>query len=664
MKKRLTAILLAMLMIAALIPAVAFAQTEYAELKKEMISVEIPDALNGIVTADIQDGSVVFTINQATAEKWAAVYNSSWDMNGFSRMIDAGFYIATEEDNKCFIWKSDHVLTAEEETAFLESSGDYSGKYDSVYIAHFLETEAGYEMIPQPEEWFCYIYWRDSEGNMVDSGIHRMKIEVRLASGVGNVLIGENLLPLLPKVPANRVELAQIDKVAASYDAVSGVAAYTFADAAALSSSSNITTNIKIPSIDEDDVAKCVITNRNNIWGSKLTVNVNEGVVSVPIETSTEATKTDKWKLTWVDEYDVPLYEEVINISTSLADGSGWMDIYWEPIESGRLTVSNAPAGLTATMKDGGVSCSFSAAELPSIDAFEKATVTITPPTINGKTPVAYRIGQYSAGNVGFNYNKAYADQCKGYMEQKEQQTDVAALVKALCPMNKLDVGDSGITLLYAPAFKATVLVDWLFEDGTSYGEYYNYENGEIVYRVVSEAVGKEDDITGEVDKPIMVKDGEWKLTCTEYPQDGPNNARYMELEAKAYDGDKVVKDQLDGETVIYIPFPYGIAKKDAENYTFTLTHYLDGEYKTYENLTATPTPHGLRFVVKSLSPFVLEWNLTSGNTNTGNNSGNHNHTNAPEIVIVPPKTGDASVIGYALMSIVAAAGVMGIRRK
>jgi len=56
------------------------------------------------------------------------------------------------------------------------------------------------------------------------------------------------------------------------------------------------------------------------------------------------------------------------------------------------------------------------------------------------------------------------------------------------------------------------------------------------------------------------------------------------------------------------------------------------------------------------------------GNTNPPSNprpNHNHNHNTVPEIIVVEaPKTGDASIIGYTVMAILAAAGAMGSKRK
>ncbi len=126
------------------------------------------------------------------------------------------------------------------------------------------------------------------------------------------------------------------------------------------------------------------------------------------------------------------------------------------------------------------------------------------------------------------------------------------------------------------------------------------------------------DQITKPVEEVTCVGDYNsegWRLVVRRYPYKGENAFHYeltMENQYGAY-------QPLTQPMTFYMPYP-----KDYGNhrYTYSLRHY-DEEYASSEELTVTEEEYGLKFVVRSLSPFVLEYREDSQGGDTGNDAPN-----------------------------------------
>lgn len=156
----------------------------------------------------------------------------------------------------------------------------------------------------------------------------------------------------------------------------------------------------------------------------------------------------------------------------------------------------------------------------------------------------------------------------------------------------------------------------------------------------------READIRDRVEQPCFVDDrhDDWQLQSHYNPQSG-NNAYQVELTLLDDSGLNV---QPDGSIVFYLPYPDGMSYQNGA--TWTLRHYLDDGYETYETIQVTATEYGLRFESGSLSPFVLLWD---GGTE-------------PQPAAAP-KTGDSSPLAlYAALTALSAAlmVLLAARRK
>ena len=186
----------------------------------------------------------------------------------------------------------------------------------------------------------------------------------------------------------------------------------------------------------------------------------------------------------------------------------------------------------------------------------------------------------------------------------------------------------------------------WYDADGDLTSLYWALITTSDVGTFVTRPFHREADIRDRVEQPCFVDDrhDDWQLQSHYNPQSG-NNAYQVELTLLDDSGLNV---QPDGSTVFYLPYPDGMSYQNGA--TWTLRHYLDDGYETYETIQVTSTEYGLRFESSSLSPFVLLWD---GGTE-------------PQPAAAP-KTGDSSPLAlYAALTALSAAlmVLLAARRK
>ncbi len=147
-------------------------------------------------------------------------------------------------------------------------------------------------------------------------------------------------------------------------------------------------------------------------------------------------------------------------------------------------------------------------------------------------------------------------------------------------------------------------------------------------------------------DGAIAIGREDWTLVTERYLQQG-ERAQHYELHLTDGSGSAIAPDR---NIVIYLPYPAGCAYGDGTVYT--LRHY-DTAGGSELVTTLTPTEYGLRFEADSLSPFVLTW--ADGALQT---------TPAPDVSKLPETGDDSCLTLWALLLALAAAGVLGLRRR
>jgi len=108
-----------------------------------------------------------------------------------------------------------------------------------------------------------------------------------------------------------------------------------------------------------------------------------------------------------------------------------------------------------------------------------------------------------------------------------------------------------------------------------------------------------------------------WHLVIQRHPQKG-HNACHWELYVENECGDY---EPLTGNTTFYMPYPEGhhydyesdcARDSNGNKCTYEIYHY-NADYQACDSVTATPTEYGIKFVTRSLSPFVLDWGNYQG---------------------------------------------------
>jgi len=86
---------------------------------------------------------------------------------------------------------------------------------------------------------------------------------------------------------------------------------------------------------------------------------------------------------------------------------------------------------------------------------------------------------------------------------------------------------------------------------------------------------------------------------------------------------EKIREKQFEGTAIVYLPYPEGMSRKQADKHEFVVRHATKTGtevYSTTDN-TLIRMETGLCAEVKSLSPFVMSWENTEYLPQTGDNS-------------------------------------------
>lgn len=223
---------------------------------------------------------------------------------------------------------------------------------------------------------------------------------------------------------------------------------------------------------------------------------------------------------------------------------------------------------------------------------------------------------------------------------------------------NSVQVGDVTVYFAANQLYRARI-VEWLDGNKNSLGYTYVYgKNGSFVQSVTTPAA----DVLTELveDATIISKKDGLTLTCNRYPQEGDDKTVYMRL---TVNNDEML-DPNGNE--IYLPYSYfpglswELAQKLAEKPV--VRHYKDGEQAEPEVLEGEYTAYGIRFRVKSFSPFTVTWTDKEKTSSTGTyyyyNTGSTGTSSAS------PRTFDAGVGVYALTAALSVTGMTWLKKK
>ena len=322
--------------------------------------------------------------------------------------------------------------------------------------------------------------------------------------------------------------------------------------------------------------------------------------------------------------------------------------------------VGTPPAGMQVTYDEtlGYFYTSAVGGKMPSVADLQQG--------ITLKAPDGARYFRFTdwGGNENFAYldegrSRELADALKSSTRfDTSNREDCRHLTVPYVQTNSVQVG--GVTVYFAAnqLYRARI-VEWLDENENSLGYTYVYgKNGSFVQSVTTPAA---DTLTELVEDATIIskKDG-LTLTCNRYPQEGDDKTVYMRL---TVNNDEML-DPNGNE--IYLPYSYfpglswELAQKLAEKPV--VRHYKDGEQAEPEVLEGEYTAYGIRFRVKSFSPFTVTWTDKEKTSSTGTyyyyNTGSTGTSSAS------PRTFDAGVGVYALTAALSVTGMTWLKKK
>lgn len=310
-----------------------------------------------------------------------------------------------------------------------------------------------------------------------------------------------------------------------------------------------------------------------------------------------------------------------------------WMDIYWTPASTDLLSTSLdkdtlEKFGYEVSIADGKVHCTFKDGVLPTVEQMQQLmNLQIN---LMGMPEAAVKARFNSSnGNRSTEYSTRAANKQKEFVENSTPVNPNDLWLGNLCPLDKRSVGNEGIDYYCTIIEENHVILIQFYdsqgnlievgpEGNKKLGYYYTIEVEPFHYALSSSVVDDiskaEKDSSGIVEKPTLVLPdlgaNTFTFTAQLFPQQinssdkNPNIKYYLRLETD------VPAAMLEDGVDVYIPYsmihPDLTYEKALDDKKFKVKHlYDDDSHK--ENLTGEPTEYGMKFVVDSFSPFVIE---------------------------------------------------------
>ncbi|MBE6892702.1 MAG: hypothetical protein E7482_01660 [Ruminococcaceae bacterium] len=598
---------------------------------EDQIKVTAPGQLANYLECSYDEYGVITVKlkNNVPASVWKEAYDQL-EPNSTHLGVDIEIYapgnytqVATFHGNGDFGNLLEQYENNPDKVVFYKFNPEKDNVGSGYYIAQIITEEDKITIVPDGSDglYFSALIWKN--GNEVKKQILLFKYEIEEGAKTESF---ENLRrPAQNVLPDDRTE-EENPVIKAEYDRNSGYLKYTY-----------IGTETEDNKIAEDimgtagNTLSTVIVapigyRRADGKGENYSLGLSIDSSNYDIVGSTVSEEVE-----WVND-DGDMITEIITIEFD--PGKTWMDIYWNPVSEDRIVYIDgknnfvpkeelAEAGLTVNDSEGYVYSDF-AANLGNVDieTIANASVILLPPdavereegeSIEAWVNRVYENTQYKnyayIHNSGPNgYDPKFADAQRNAFDEREiesleengndTQITVANFDKRT--VNGVDVwfGENE-----RRGYSYKVLVNWIGEGNNIVSEYFYTEQEQFYFEFTEEA---KETITEKVINPTPLgKD--WKLTTSNYPQvkgEGVN-AYYFQLE-----GDE---NTPSGEKVIYLPYSYVDADLTYDialekGMSFKVHHYNDDHISIEEPIDGEATPYGIRFVVSSFSPFVIEW--------------------------------------------------------
>lgn len=314
----------------------------------------------------------------------------------------------------------------------------------------------------------------------------------------------------------------------------------------------------------------------------------------------------------------------------------------WDHVPADHLSVTiNGQSGIQMPYEDGILSYDYSEiVSDPELLRICTAQVSVTPPE-----KAAFVRMNCSGGGEGLLGNHGNIDEVNDWISWCDPEAVTgqysAFESRILSEINTYD----GVTLFVptTPTLLDAGLIYYFYwyesEEAAKENKpfaiwWFAERSAPFVKTIVNPLQKTESGLSSGYDGAVAIGNEGWSLVTEYYLQEG-ENAQHYELHLVDANGNTVSPDR---DMVVYLPYPEGCAYGDGT--TYALRHYdVGGTIETVTTLT--PTEIGLRFEIKSFSPFVLTWTDTPLKGETPAPA----DTPAPDVSRLP-QTGDSTPVG------------------
>jgi len=383
---------------------------------------------------------------------------------------------------------------------------------------------------------------------------------------------------------------------------------------------------------------------------------------NIPALLSISADATDRsedtFRLEWMDEQGNILKREVIAIQALPKWNGTWMGEHWIPVKQN--PVNDINVGSYLSYEDGILTFSVDSNNMDGLNPEELCEKReywyITVP--EGATHFKYN-AQHNPLYGAFAESTKQFFESTGYIAVQDAEggdlpfrfiADEGCLAVSFGPIfKKASLKDQENLTVYIvddslAGYADMLHIQWYkYDDTNGYSLIQrNNKDGEYLCMVKEPAISEEKVLSQEPSGPVLnatavIKDPnspyhKATLRC-EIPVQQQNGGdyilSYMKLTLHDEAGNEI-NLQPGTKMTIYIPYPEGITHQTAQNYDFSVRHYLDDDHSRFETIKVRREGiKGLAFDTTSFSPFLIMCEPTFSNSGTSGISVTYNGGNS-----------------------------------
>ncbi|MGN0629321.1 MAG: hypothetical protein ACI4IW_06805 [Oscillospiraceae bacterium] len=607
------------------------------------IELEAHDALIDDLTYKFVDGVLIVTVNNVPEEDWKAAY---YDLRAGALQIFADIKIEAPASNIVGVAVNNgngptyrnlknRLVTNPEEIDYdeFDPQRDYVWGGNTIGQVSVDGDEVTVMPMGSGGVFFTVMLWKDNSGKVIPQILPYV---FEVAEDADKVAF-ENEKKNVPEGNIITDDRARGENpiLSAKYDETSGILEYTY-------NGDKSKTDAEIAEAIAGEDEKCdietVIEAPENYYDENGQTQVTLGV-SIYNRNYPLVGKSVPFDVIWYND-DGDVLKQAITIVFD--PGKNWLDIIAEPITEPERIIyysindpdieyrdetleSLSLAGITVDIEPGYIHSSFEHGTDIDIETVANAEAHILPPdapkreageSLEDWIARAYDNSEYVAIKVGSTGISDYDPQMAYDMNDFIVNMDPDDLDSGSAAVNIAEfdyIQVNGLTVWFTvnTGDKGHAIIIYWYREGSKEPDLCEYIYAKCDPLIVEETTDavSENELNGAVEAPTPIGSG-WRLTTNHFPQEKQYddvNAYYFQLE-----GDENTPDE---EKVIYLPYSF-----IDENLTYEqavemglqvkIHHYNEDHTELIEGkpIDGELREEGIRFVVSSFSPFVLEW--------------------------------------------------------